>query len=83
MKEIISIRNELHRNILPKYGDLLGDMWQKRNYNNVIQQNHNIKVSEINVAIKELHQKLDSVSNKKMNEIIGLSNEMHEKSVMN
>ena len=77
--------------ILPKYEDLLTDieytnceivlrdMWQTRNDNRVIQQNHNIKVSETHLAIKQLHEKLDRISNKHMKKINAMRDELHER----
>ena len=61
----------------------LRNIWHKRNDNEVIQQNNNIKVSEANLAIEQLHEKLDRVSNKNMREINAMHNEFHGKSIMN
>ena len=55
----------------------------KQDDNDIIQQNCNIKISEAHLAIEQLHEKLDRVSNKSVKDINTLSNELLGKSIMN
>ena len=51
----------------------------KQDDNEIIQQNYNIKISEANLAIEQLHEKLDRISNKNIQEINTIRNELHRK----